>query len=82
MNCREARQHWNLYHDSEGDAELHFQIADHLSLCEDCATWFSRQDRLNNCLWTMQASSHSVPPMKTFDKRMFCSSLEPTPWED
>ena len=50
MNCNEARQHWNLYHDSEGDAELHFQISEHLAGCADCAQWFSQQSRLEGLL--------------------------------
>jgi hypothetical protein len=50
MNCNEARQHWNLYHDSEGDAELHFQISEHLAVCPNCAQWFSQQSRLEGLL--------------------------------
>src|SRR5260370_38340894 len=50
MNCNEARQHWNLYHDSEGDAELHFQISEHLAICPDCAEWFGQQSRLEGLL--------------------------------
>src|SRR5258708_25021452 len=50
MNCNEARQHWNLYHDSEGDAELHFQISEHLAMCPGCAEWFSQQSRLETLL--------------------------------
>jgi hypothetical protein len=50
MNCNEARQHWNLYHDSEGDAELHFRISEHLGMCPDCAQWFSQQSRLESLL--------------------------------
>lgn len=50
MNCNEARQHWNLYHDSEGDAELHFQISEHLAVCPHCAEWFSQQSRLESLL--------------------------------
>ena len=50
MNCNQARQHWNLYHDSEGDAELHFQISEHLAMCPDCAEWFGRQSRLESLL--------------------------------
>lgn len=46
MKCHEARQHWNLYHDSEGDAELHFQIGEHLAMCPTCAEWFGQQSRL------------------------------------
>jgi anti-sigma factor RsiW len=50
MNCNEARRHWNLYHDSEGDAVLHFQISAHLAVCPHCAEWFSQQSRLESLL--------------------------------
>lgn len=50
MNCHEVRRHWNLYHDSEGDAELHFQIGEHLAMCPDCAEWFSQQSRLEGMI--------------------------------
>ncbi len=50
MNCNEVRQHWNLYHDSEGDAELHFKISEHLDMCADCAQWFSQQSRLEDMI--------------------------------
>jgi len=45
MNCTEARRHWDLYHDSEGDSELYFQINEHLAECPACAEWFHRQSR-------------------------------------
>jgi len=50
MTCNEARQHWMLYLDSEGDAELHFRISDHLGMCPDCAEWFAKQERLEGLL--------------------------------
>ncbi|MCI0640833.1 MAG: zf-HC2 domain-containing protein [Gemmataceae bacterium] len=50
MNCNDARQHWNLYHDSEGDAELHFQISEHVAMCPDCAAWFKQQSRLEDLI--------------------------------
>lgn len=50
MNCNETRQHWNLYHDSEGEAELHFQINEHLAVCPHCAEWFAQQSRLESLL--------------------------------
>jgi anti-sigma factor RsiW len=61
MNCNEARQHWSLYHDSEGDAELHFQISEHLAGCADCAQWFSQQSRLESLL---VEKLNSQPPTK------------------
>lgn len=50
MNCEEARRHWDLYHDSEGDAALHFQINEHLASCRECAEWFAQQSRFENLL--------------------------------
>jgi anti-sigma factor RsiW len=61
MTCNEARQHWNLYHDSEGDAELHFQINEHLAVCPDCAEWFSQQSRLERLLAEKLASGPPTP---------------------
>ncbi len=45
MNCTEARRHWDLYHDSEGDSELYLQINEHLGECPTCAEWFHKQSR-------------------------------------
>ncbi|MCI0462281.1 MAG: hypothetical protein L0Z62_35460 [Gemmataceae bacterium] len=63
MNCNEARQHWNLYHDSEGDAELHFQISEHLALCPDCAEWFNQQSRLESLLADKLSSQPPTPEL-------------------
>jgi anti-sigma factor RsiW len=50
MNCDEARKHWMLYLDSEGDAELHLRVSDHLGMCPACAEWFARQRRFEETL--------------------------------
>lgn len=50
MTCTEARQHWHLYHDSEGDARLHLEIEDHLAGCPACAEWFHMQSRLEGLI--------------------------------
>ncbi|MBI1901418.1 MAG: zf-HC2 domain-containing protein [Planctomycetia bacterium] len=50
MKCEEVRRHWDLYYDSEGDAELHFQINEHLDNCPGCAEWFHKQGRLEDLL--------------------------------
>ncbi|MEX0726424.1 MAG: hypothetical protein WEB58_09560 [Planctomycetaceae bacterium] len=50
MNCTQARQHWHLFHDSEGDAELHLQINDHLEHCPECARWFQQQIALEEAI--------------------------------
>jgi anti-sigma factor RsiW len=50
MKCEEVRRHWNLYYDSEGDAELHLRINEHLDNCASCAEWFHKQSRLEDLL--------------------------------
>ena len=50
MTCSEARQHWHLYQDSEGDARLHLEIEDHLAGCPACAEWFHLQSRLEGLI--------------------------------
>jgi hypothetical protein len=63
MRCNEARQHWNLYHDSEGDAELHFQISEHLGVCPACAEWFAQQSRLEALLAEKLRSQPRTPAL-------------------
>lgn len=50
MNCQEARKHWDLYYDSEGDAEVHFRVNEHLQRCPECSAWFDAQSRLETSL--------------------------------
>ncbi|MGE3805083.1 MAG: anti-sigma factor [Gemmataceae bacterium] len=50
MNCRDVRQHWSLYHDSEADVETSFRISEHLSMCPECTEWFARQSRLEHAI--------------------------------
>jgi hypothetical protein len=63
MNCNEARQHWHLYHDSEGDAALHFAINEHLGLCPACAEWFHKQSRLESLLVERTQSPPASPQL-------------------
>lgn len=50
MNCTETRRHWMLYLDSEGDAELHLRIREHLAVCPACAAWFTEQERVERAI--------------------------------
>jgi len=59
MNCEHIRRHWDLYHDSEGDAELHWNISQHLDNCAACAEWFSKQSRLEDLL---SEKLNTLPP--------------------
>ncbi len=43
MNCKRTRQLWELYRDSEGDAQLYLQVNEHLTGCPECTRWFDRQ---------------------------------------
>jgi hypothetical protein len=63
MTCHEVRQHWMLYFDSEGDAELHFRISDHLAMCPTCAEWFAQQQRLEQALGDKLAAGQATPDL-------------------
>jgi anti-sigma factor RsiW len=63
MTCNDARQHWMLYLDSEGDAELHFRISDHLAMCPACAEWFAQQQRLEERLTERIAAGQATPDL-------------------
>jgi anti-sigma factor RsiW len=78
MNCNEARQHWNLYHDSEGDAELHFQISEHLALCPHCAEWFSQQTRLEALLAEKLGPQPATPELWN-QVLTRCGLIQPAP---
>jgi hypothetical protein len=75
MNCNEARQHWNLYHDSEGDAVLHFRISEHLAVCPGCAQWFSQQSRLESLLVDKLRSQPPTP--EVWDQVLSRCGLKP-----
>lgn len=59
MNCEEVRRHWNLYHDSEGDAALHLHVNEHLALCSACADWFAKQSRFEDVFARHLSLKHS-----------------------
>lgn len=50
MHCDDVKRHWSLYHDSEGDANQHFRVSEHLAVCPDCADWFDQQSRFERLL--------------------------------
>jgi hypothetical protein len=52
-----------LYIDSEGDAELHFRIRDHLGMCRACALWFSKQECFENALADQLAAGETMPKL-------------------
>ncbi len=63
MTCNDVRQHWMLYLDSEGDAELHFRISDHLGMCPACAEWFAQQQRFEQALTDRLTAGHATPEL-------------------
>lgn len=76
MNCDETRRHWHLFHDSEGDAELHHQINEHLGMCPDCARWFYQQSRLEDAL--VEKLRRGEPTKALWDNiRRQCFTPEP-----
>ncbi len=67
MNCQQARRHWDLYYDSEGDAELHFQLNEHLASCAGCAEWFGKQSRLESLIEQRLGSEAASEPSAEVD---------------
>lgn len=63
MNCIQARQHWELYHDSEGDGELYLVVNEHLATCRDCATWFTQQSAFEALLCERVAATSADPEL-------------------
>jgi predicted anti-sigma-YlaC factor YlaD len=69
MNCQQARRHWDLYYDSEGAAELHFQLNEHLSSCAGCADWFDKQSRLESLIEQRLGSEAVSEPSAMVDRQ-------------
>jgi anti-sigma factor RsiW len=63
MNCAEARRHWMLYLDSEGDPALHLRVADHLGRCPACAGWFAAQRQIEGAVRDRLAAGDSDPAL-------------------
>lgn len=63
MNCHEARQHWNLYYDSEGTPDLFQQINEHLESCPECAEWYRRQELLEEELTRRISAGEATPEL-------------------
>lgn len=74
MNCDEARRHWHLYYDSEGDAELYFQINEHLDQCPACAEWFHHESRLEDALVDKLRSAAPAGPTPELWKSVLARS--------
>lgn len=85
MNCQEARKHWDLYFDSEGDAELHLRVNEHLQRCPLCTAWFDAQSQLETRLVETIARSHTaggqpVDWQKVFDAAGVTARPSRQPW--
>ncbi|MDA1052396.1 MAG: zf-HC2 domain-containing protein [Planctomycetota bacterium] len=77
MNCEQTRQHWHLFHDSEGDAELHQRINEHLSMCPECARWFFQQSQLEEAVTeTLRQGERTADMWDRISRRAV--STEPT----
>jgi anti-sigma factor RsiW len=76
MNCESVRQHWHLFYDSEGDAELHHQINEHLAMCPDCSRSYYEQSRLEDALVEKLRAGEPTPAI--WDKiRAQCVEKQP-----
>jgi len=63
MNCHEARQHWNLYYDSEGTPDLFQQINKHLESCPECTAWYRRHEVLEEELTRRLSAGEATPEL-------------------
>jgi predicted anti-sigma-YlaC factor YlaD len=63
MNCTEARKHWMLFLDSEGDPELHLHVRDHLVKCSACTRWFVQQRRLEQIIDKQLTAGDASPEL-------------------
>jgi anti-sigma factor RsiW len=63
MNCTEARQHWMLFLDSEGDPELHLRIREHVGGCAACAGWFAAQRVIEGKITEAVSSGEPTPQL-------------------
>lgn len=64
MDCEQARAYWHLFHDSEGDAELHWQVNEHLQDCPACSRWFTRQTALEESIvHTLRGGDEATPQL-------------------
>jgi anti-sigma factor RsiW len=63
MTCTEARRHWMLYLDSEGDPALHLRVRAHLAYCPSCADWFALQGRLERAVTERLAAGEATPQL-------------------
>ncbi len=63
MSCTEARRHWMLYLDSEGDPALHLRIRGHIAGCRACARWFAGQRRLEERIGNHLSAGDASPDL-------------------
>jgi len=63
MTCDEAREHWGLYHDSEGDPELFQRVNAHLDECPECAEWFHGESQLEDVLAERLSAGGPTPDL-------------------
>ena len=69
MNCKEARRYINLFIDSELDSKASFEIAEHLSSCEDCKR-FKQEEHIEKTLVSVLKDSKD-PKQKRRGKSSF-----------
>ena len=71
MNCKEARRYINLFIDSELDSKASFEIAEHLSSCEDCNKRFKQEEHIEKTLVSVLKDSKDPGKQKRRGKEFF-----------
>lgn len=77
-DCNDIRKFFHLYYDSEGGAELHFQISDHLATCPQCKAWFAREARTQGLLDDLLARGQVNPSTwQTIEQQLLTDAAVP-----
>jgi hypothetical protein len=78
MNCTTAQEHWELYHDSEGESQLYLEVNDHLSRCAACREWFERQQSFEASLLARLRGDSRSDDMWTRLEGQLCKTTSAT----
>lgn len=71
MKCKESRRYINLFIDSELDSKASFEIAEHLSSCEDCNKRFKQEENIEKTLVSVLKDSKEPEAEETWERVLF-----------
>lgn len=68
MKCKESRRYINLFIDSELDSKASFEIAEHLSSCEDCNKRFKQEENIEKTLVSVLKDNKEPEAEETWER--------------